>query len=121
MKATKLEIQTQLKISRKNLVANSLRALFQTFPSLREKSDESQFATCNSIKSKTAPTHSFIGTTVGHFPRTKANHVAIVFFLVDKKVLCGAKNFVDSFVAIFADIGQTFKRSNNFADHIFYR
>ena len=41
MKATKLETQTQLKISRKNLVANSLRALFHTFPSPREKSDES--------------------------------------------------------------------------------
>jgi hypothetical protein len=121
MKATKLEIQTQLKISRKNLVANSLRALFQTFPSLREKSDKSQLPICNSVESERPPTHAFVSTAVGHLPRTKTNHATVVFFLVDKQVLRGAKNFVDSLVAVFADIGNTFKGSKNFSDHIFCR
>ena len=30
------------------------------------------------------------------------------------------KHLVDSLVAVFADVGDTFKRSKNFADHIFY-
>jgi hypothetical protein len=120
MKATKLEIQTQLKISRKNLVANSLRALFQTFPSLREKSDESQFATCNSVESERPPTHAFVGTTVGHLPRTETNHATVVTLFVGEKMLGRAEDLVDSLVAVFADVGNTFKGSKNFSDHIFY-
>lgn len=104
----------------KNPVADSLCTPFHTFPSLREKSDESQFSACNSIKPKTAPTHSFVGSTVGHLPSAEANHCAVVLFLVDKKMLRGTKNLVDSFVAIFADVGNTFKGSKNFSDHIFY-
>ncbi len=84
------------------------------------KSDKSQFPICNSVESERPPTHAFVSTAVGHLPRTKTNHATIVLFLVDKQVLRGAKNFVDSLVAIFADIGNTFKGSKDFSDHIFY-
>jgi hypothetical protein len=120
MKATKLEIQTQLKISRKNLVANSLRALFQTFPSLREKSDESQLPICNSVESERPPTHAFVSTAVGHLPRTETNHATVVTLFVGEKMLGRAEDLVDSLVAVFADVGNTFKGSKNFSDHIFY-
>jgi hypothetical protein len=36
-------------------------------------------------------------------------------------VLRGAENLVDSLVAVFAAVGNTFKRSKNFSDHIFYK
>ena len=85
------------------------------------KLDESQLPICNSVESERPPTHAFVSTTVGHLPRTKTNHATVVLFLVDKQVLRGAKNFVDSLVAVFADIGNTFKGSKNFADHIFYK
>lgn len=120
MKATNQKAQPQRKTFCKNLVADSLRTLFHTLPSLREKSDESQLPIRDSVESKRPPAHAFIGSSVGHFPRTEANHAPIVLFLVDKKVLRGAKNFVDSLVAVFAHIGNTFKRSKNFSDHIFY-
>jgi len=35
-------------------------------------------------------------------------------------MLCGAENFVDSLVAVFAHISYAFKRSKNFSNHIFY-
>ena len=54
-----------------------------------------------------------------HFPSPKANNVAVVLFLIDKKMLRRAKNFVDSLVAIFADVSETLKRGKNFSDHIF--
>lgn len=85
-----------------------------------EKSDESQFPIRDSVESKRPPAHAFIGSSVGHLPRTEANHAPLVFFLVDKKMFCRAENFVNGFVAIFTDIGNTFKGSKNFADHIFY-
>jgi hypothetical protein len=85
------------------------------------KSNESQAAFLDSVESERPPAHAFIGSTVGHFPCPKTNHAPIVLFLVDKKVLRGAENLVDSLVAVFADVGNTFKGSKNFADHIFYK
>ena len=85
-----------------------------------EKSDESQFPIRDSVESKRPPAHAFIGSSVWHLPRTEANHAPLVFFLVDKKMLRGAKNFVDSLVTVFAHISHAFKRSKNFSDHIFY-
>ena len=84
------------------------------------KLDKSQLPICNSVESERPPTHAFVSTAVGHLPRTKTNHATVVLFLVDKQVLRGAKNFVDSLVAVFADVGNTFKGSKNFSDHIFY-
>jgi hypothetical protein len=84
------------------------------------KSNESQAAFLDSVESERPPAHAFIGSTVGHFPCPKTNHAPIVLFLVDKKVLRGAENLVDSLVAVFADVGNTFKGSKNFSDHIFY-
>jgi len=78
------------------------------------KLDESQFPICNSVESERPPTHAFVSTAVGHLPRTKTNHATVVLFLVDKQVLRGAKNFVDSLVAVFADIGNTFKVGSYF-------
>ena len=85
-----------------------------------EKSDESQFPIRDSVESKRPPAHALVGTAIGHLPRTETNHAPVVFFLIDKKVLRGAKNFVDSFIAVFAHIGQPFKGSKDFSDHIFY-
>jgi len=97
------------------------RISLHTMPrKVKKKSDESQFSACNSVKPKTAPTHAFICTAIGHFPSAETNHRTVVIFLVDKKVLRGAENLVDSNVAVFADIGNTFKGSKNFSDHIFY-
>ena len=86
----------------------------------RKKSDESQLAVCDPVKPERPPAHTLVSPTVGHFPSAKAHNVAVVLFLIDKKVLCRAKNFVDSFVAVFANISQTFKRSKDFSNHIFY-
>ena len=85
------------------------------------KLDESQFPICNSVESEGPPTHAFVGTAVGHLPRTETNHAPVVLFLIDKKVLRRAEDLVDSLVAVFADIGNTFKGSKNFSDHIFCR
>ncbi len=120
-----MEVQTKrlnpnVKPFVKNLVADSLCTPFHTFPSLREKSDESQLSACNSIKPKTAPTHSFVGTSVRHLPSAEANHTAVVTLFVDEKVFRRTKHLVDSLVAVFADVGNTFKGSKNFSDHIFY-
>ena len=104
----------------KNPVADSLCTPFHTFPSLREKSDESQLSACNSVKPKTAPTHSFVGSSVRHLPSAEANHATIVALFVGEKMLRGTENLVDSLVAVFADVGNTFKGSKNFSDHIFY-
>ena len=120
MKVQTKRLNRNVKPFVKNPVADSLCTPFHTFPSLREKLNESQFSACNSIKPKTAPTHSFVGSSVGHLPSAETNHATVVLFLVDKKMLRGAENLVDSLVAVFADVGQTFKGSNNFADHIFY-
>ena len=84
------------------------------------KLDESQLPICNSVESERPPTHAFVGTTVGHLPRTETNHATVVLFLIDKKVLRGAEDLVDSLVAVFADVGNTFKGSKDFSDHIFY-
>ena len=84
------------------------------------KLDESQLPICNSVESERPPTHAFVGTTVGHLPRTETNHAPVVLFLIDKKVLRGAEDLVDSLVAVFADVGNTFKGSKDFSDHIFY-
>jgi len=84
------------------------------------KSNESQAAILDSVESERPPTHAFVGSSVGHLPRPKTHYRTFILFLVDKKMLRGAKNFVDSLVAVFADIGNTFKRSKNFSDHIFY-
>lgn len=35
-------------------------------------------------------------------------------------MLRGAEDLVDSLVAVFTDVGEAFKRSKNFANHIFY-
>lgn len=105
----------------KNPVADSLCTPFHTFPSLREKSDESQLSACNSVKPKTAPTHSFVGSSVRHLPSAETNHATIVALFVDEKVFRRTKHLVDSLVAVFADVGNTFKGSKNFADHIFYK
>ena len=84
------------------------------------KSDKSQFPICDSVKSKRPPTHALVGTAIGHLPSAETNHVAVVLFLIDKKVLRRAEDLVDSLVAVFADVGDTFKRSKDFSDHIFY-
>ena len=120
MKVQTKRLNRNVKPFVKNPVADSLCTPFHTFPSLREKLNESQFSACNSVKPKRPPTHALICATVWHLPSAEANHCTVVFFLVDKKVLGGAKNLVDSLVAVFADIGNTFKGSKNFADHIFY-
>ena len=83
------------------------------------KSDKSQFPIFDPVESERPPTHRFIGSCVGHFPRSKADNVAVVLFLIDKKMLRGAENFVDSLVAVFADVRQTLERSKDFSDHIF--
>ena len=83
------------------------------------KSDKSQFPICDPVESERSPAHRFIGSSVGHFPCSKAHDIAFVFFLIDKKMLCGAENFVDSLVAVFADVGETLKRRKDFSDHIF--
>jgi len=84
------------------------------------KSDESQLPICNSVESEGPPTHAFVGTAIGHLPRTETNHAPVVLFLIDKKVLRRAEDFVDSLVAVFTDVGDTFKGSKNFSNHIFY-
>ena len=121
-----MEVQTKrlnpnVKPFVKNLVADSLCTPFHTFPSLREKSDESQLSACNSVKPKTAPTHSFVGTSVRHLPSAEANHATVVTLFVGEKVFRRTKHLVDSLVAVFADVGNTFKGSKNFSDHIFYK
>ena len=121
MKVQTKRLNRNVKPFVKNPVADSLCTPFHTFPSLREKLNESQFSTCNSIKSKRPPTHSFVGSGVWHLPSAETNHATVVFFLVDKQVLCGTENLVDSLIAVFTDVGDTFKRSKNFADHIFYK
>lgn len=89
--------------------------------SQEKKSDKSQLATFDSVKPKRPPAHAFVGSTVGHFPGTEANDVAVVALFVDEKMFRGAENLVNSFVAVFAAVGHTFKRSKNFSDHIFYK
>lgn len=120
MKVQTKRLNRNVKPFVKNPVADSLCTPFHTFPSLREKLNESQFSACNSIKSKRPPTHSFVGSGVWHLPSAETNHATVVFFLVDKQVLCGTENLVDSLIAVFTDVGDTFKGSKNFADHIFY-
>ena len=89
--------------------------------SQEKKSDESQLATFDSVKPKRPPAHAFVGSTVGHFPGTEANDVAVVTLFIDEKMLCGAENLVNSFVAVFAAVGHTFKWGKNFSDHVFCR
>jgi hypothetical protein len=84
------------------------------------KSDESQLPICNSVESERPPTHAFVGTAVGHLPRTETNHATVVTLFVGEKMLRGAEDLVDSLVAVFTDVGDTFKGSKNFSDHIFY-
>ena len=120
MKVTKLEIQTQLKISRKKPCRELSSRTIPQVPSLREKLNESQFAACNSIKPKRSPTHALICATVWHLPSAEANHATVVTLFVDEKVFRRTKHLVDSLVAVFADVGNTFKGSKNFSDHIFY-
>jgi len=114
--------QIENKINRDRFRKNPCcRISLHTMPrKVKKKSDESQLAVCDSIKSKTAPTHSFICARIGHLPSAEANHRTIVLFLVDKKVLCGAENLVDGLVAIFTNIGNTFKGSKHFSDHGFF-
>lgn len=88
---------------------------------IQKLSDKSQLAIRDSVESERPPAHAFVGTTVGHLPSAETNDRALVLFLIDKKMLRGAEDLVNGFVAVFADIGNTFKRSKNFADHIFYR
>ena len=121
MKVQTKRLNRNVKPFVKNPVADSLCTPFHTFPSLREKSDESQLSACNSIKPKTAPTHSFVGSSVRHLPSPKTNHATIVALFVGEKVFRRTKHLVDSLVAVFADVGNTFKGSKNFADHIFYK
>ena len=83
------------------------------------KLDESQLPICNSVKPKRPPAHALVSTTVGHLPRTKTNHAPVVLFLIDKKVLRRAEDLIDSLVAVFTDVGNTFKGSKNFSNHIF--
>lgn len=97
------------------------RISLHTMPrKVKKKSDKSRLAAYDSVKSKTAPTHALVCPAIRHFPCTEANHHTFVLFIVDKKMLCGAKNFVDSLIAVFADVGDTFKESKYFSDHIFY-
>ena len=84
------------------------------------KSDESQLPICNSVESEGPPTHAFVSTAVGHLPRTETNHAPVVLFLIDKKVLRRAEDLVDSLVAVFTDVGDAFKGSKDFSNHIFY-
>ncbi len=117
----KTKKQTQTKnFLKKNLDAGSPCVPCHTFPKPMGKSDESQLPICNSVKSERPPTHAFVGTAVGHLPRTETNHAPVVLFLIDKKVLRRAEDLVDSLVAVFTDVGDTFKGSKNFSDHIFY-
>ena len=85
-----------------------------------EKSDESQFPIRDSVESKRPPAHALVGTAIGHLPRTETNHAPVVTLFVDEKMLRGAEDLVDSFVAVFADVGNTFKGGKDFSDHIFY-
>jgi len=84
------------------------------------KLNESQAAILDSVESERPPAHAFIGSTVGHLPSAETNHAPIVTLFVGEKMLRGAEDFVDSLVAVFADVGDTFKRSKDFSDHIFY-
>jgi hypothetical protein len=120
MKVQTKRLNRNVKPFVKNPVADSLCTPFHTFPSLREKLDESQLPICDSVKPKTAPTHSFVGSSVRHLPSAEANHATVVTLFVDEKVFRRTKHLVDSLVAVFADVGNTFKGSKNFSDHIFY-
>jgi len=111
--------QTKQKLLYKTPVAGSPCTPCRTLKI--RKSDESQLATRDSVKPKRPPAHAFVCARVGHLPSAEANNATIVTLFVDEKVLRGAKNLVDSLVAVFADVGNTFKGSKNFADHIFYR
>lgn len=84
------------------------------------KSDESQLPICDSVESERPPPHALVGSSVGHLPRPKTHYRTFILFLIDKKVLRGAEDLVDSLVAVFADVGDTFKRSKDLSDHIFY-
>jgi hypothetical protein len=84
------------------------------------KSNESQAAFLDSVESERPPAHAFVCARVRHLPSAETNHATIVALFVDEKMLRGAKNFVDSLIAVFADVGNTFKGSKNFSDHIFY-
>ena len=111
--------QTKQKLLYKTPVAGSPCTPCRTLKI--RKSDESQLATRDSVKPKRPPAHAFVCARVGHLPSAETNNATIVTLFVDEKVLRGAKNLVDSLVAVFADVGNTFKGSKNFADHIFYR
>jgi hypothetical protein len=108
--------KTFCKKPRRNFSMRTMPHVSQTLGKL----DKSQLPICNSIKPKTAPTHAFVSPAVGHLPRTETNHAPVVLFLIDKKVLRRAEDLVDSLVAVFTDVGDTFKGSKNFSDHIFY-
>lgn len=84
------------------------------------KSNESQAAILDSVESERPPTHAFVGSTVGHLPSAETNHAPVVTLFVDEKMLRGAEDLVDSLVAVFADVGNTFKGGKDFSDHIFY-
>ena len=84
------------------------------------KLNESQAAILDSVESERPPTHALVGSSVGHLPCPKTHYCTFILFLIDKKVLRGAEDLVDSLVAVFADVGDTFKRSKDFSDHIFY-
>jgi len=96
------------------------RISLHTMPrEVKKKSDKSQLAARDSVESERTPAHTFIGTRVGHLPSAETNDAPVVTLFVDEKVFRRTKHLVDSLIAVFADVGHTFKRSKNFADHIF--
>jgi len=56
----------------------------------------------------------------GIFQARKPTTRTVVVLFVDEKVFRRTKHLVDSLVAVFADVGNTFKGSKDFSDHIFY-
>ena len=110
--------QTKQKLLYKTPVAGSPCTPCRTLKI--RKSDESQLATRDSVKPKRPPAHTFVCARIGHLPSAETNNATIVTLFVDEKMLRGTKNLVDSLVAVFADVGNTFKGSKNFSDHIFY-
>jgi len=119
MKVTKLETQTQLKISRKK-PCRELSS--RTIPHVPESSGKIrrklicglQFGQTEKTASPCARLRQCRASSTPENPPPRQR-----LFLVDEKVLGGAENFVDSLVAVFAYIGNTFKRSKNFSNHIF--
>ena len=105
-----------VKKPRRNFSMRTMPHVSQTLGKL----DKSQLPICNSVESERPPTHAFVGPSVGHLPRTETNHATVVTLFVGEKMLGRAEDLVDSLVAVFADVGNTFKGSKDFSDHIFY-